>query len=289
MRFQYIAPKTIQEAAAFLVECRQRVKIIAGGTDLLLQMQNGAVQAEFVMDIQHITQLDYIQFNENTGLRIGANTTLRALENSAPLRQAYPVISDSARNIASVAIRNVATIGGNLCNASPSADMAPALICLSAAVKVVSATQERMVPIEDFFIGPGKTSLKPGELMAEVRLPPMPENSASTYLKHTTRGSVDLAMVGVAVLVALDGLSCRDIRIGLGAVAPTPMRAKTAEAAIIGKAIDDESIKRAAALASDESRPISDARASKTYRKAMVKVLTRRALQETLNGLHAQS
>jgi len=289
MRFQYIAPKTIKETTTLLMEYRQAAKIIAGGTDLLLQLQNRSVQAEFVLDIQNLTELDYIKFEEHTGLRIGSNTTLRTLEKSASLRQKYPAISQSARHIASVAIRNVATLGGNLCNASPSADMAPALICLSAGLKVVSAEGERMVPIEDFFIGPGKTALKPGELMTEVQLPPPPESSACTYLKHTTRGSVDLAMVGVAVMVRLDGSNCQDIRIGLGAVAPTPMRAKMAEAAIKGKHINAACIEQAAAVAADESRPISDVRASKAYRKAMVQVLTRRAIQETLSKLHGSS
>ena len=282
MRFQYLEPTSIEEAISILSEYGNKAKIIAGGTDLLVQIRSKTIRPEYLVDISRIPKLDYKE--ENDGLRIGALTTIRALEKSAELHQRYPVISQAAGQLGSVAVRNMGTLGGNLCNAAPSAETAPALIGLSARAKIVGPDGERVVPLENFFVGPGETVLKKGELLVEIQVPPMPPDTKAVYLKHAIRGSIDLAIVGVAAIVTLEPGSnvCKDIKLVLGAVAPTPMRAHQAEEIIKGKKIDDALIDKCAQVASDESRPITDVRASDWYRKEMVKVFTRRAIKEAI-------
>lgn len=282
MRFQYLEPTSIEEAISILSEYGNKAKIIAGGTDLLVQIRSKTIRPEYLVDISRIPKLDYKE--ENDGLRIGALTTIRALEKSAELHQRYPVISQAAGQLGSVAVRNMGTLGGNLCNAAPSAETAPALIGLSARAKIVGPDGERVVPLENFFVGPGETVLKKGELLVEIQVPPMPPDTKAVYLKHAIRGSIDLAIVGVAAIVTLEPGSnvCKDIKLVLGAVAPTPMRAHQAEEIIKGNKIDDALIDKCAQVASDESRPITDVRASDWYRKEMVKVFTRRAIKEAI-------
>jgi len=280
MRFNYLEPATIEEAVALLGKYDGKAKVIAGGTDLLVQIRNKAIKPEYVVDIGYISGLDYINYDEKQGLRIGALTTIRAIEKSDKLRQVYPVISRAAGLLGSVAIRNVATIGGNLCNAAPSADTAPALIGLSAKARIAGSGGERLVSLEDFFTGPGETVLKAGEMLLEIQVPVPPPDTKGVYLKHG-RSAVDLATVGVAVIMALEsGGVCRDVKIVLGAVAPTPMRAKKAEEVLRGKKVESALIKEAAQVASGEAQPITDVRASAEYRREMVKVFTRRAIEQ---------
>lgn len=282
MRFEYLEPTTVEEAVSLLTKYDGKAKVIAGGTDLLVQIRNKAIKPEYVVDIERLPGLDYIKYSDKQGLSIGTLTTVRALERSTELRQRYPVISQAASQLASVTIRNVATIGGNLCNAAPSADTAPALIGLEARVKIAGPNGERIVLLEDFFIGPGKAVLRKGELLVEIQVPVPPPNTRGVYLKHAIRGSIDLAIVGVSVVVSMDGDLCQDIKTVLGAVAPTPMRARKAEKMLKGKKINDALIEKAAQMASSESRPITDVRASAEYRRQMVGVLTRAALKEAL-------
>jgi carbon-monoxide dehydrogenase medium subunit len=282
MRFEYLEPNTVDEALSLLGTYDGKAMVIAGGTDVLRQIRDKVIQPEFVIDISGIPGLDLMNYNKGVGMRIGATTTIRSLENATVLQTRYPILSQAARQLGSVAIRNVATLGGNLCNARPSADMAPALLGLNARVKLIGPGRERVVPLEDFFTGPGKTILDRRELMVEVQLPVEQPNTKGIYLKHSIRGSIELAIVGVAAIVALEGKVCRDIRLVLGAVAPTPIRAKRAEEIIRGARIDDALIDEAARVASDESRPISDVRASAEYRKEMVRVLTKRAINEAV-------
>jgi carbon-monoxide dehydrogenase medium subunit len=282
MRFNYFEPQTIEEAVSLLIRYQGMAKVIAGGTDLLNQIRLKMIKPEYVVDIGYIPGLDYIKYDSEGRLSIGALTTIRSLEMSADLRRHHPVISQAASLIGSMAIRNVGTIGGNLCHASPSAETAPSLIGLGARVKVVGPDRERTVELEKFFKGPGQTVLQTGELMVEIQVPPMPSDTKGVYLKHSTRGTVNPAIVGVAVIVAMDGERCKEIKLVLGAVAPTPIRAKKAEEMLRGEEIKDTLIEKAAQAASDESRPITDVRASADYRKEMVKVFTRYALR---NGI----
>lgn len=279
MRFQYLEPATIQEAVFLLSEYESKAKVIAGGTDLMVQIRNKDIKPEYVVDISLIPGLDYIKYDNKEGLSIGAMATIRALQSSAELQQRYSAICQAASQLGSVAIRNVATIGGNLCNATPSAETAPVLIALEAKVKIVGPDGERMIPLEDFFTGPGKTVLQNGQLVVEIRVPVLPPNTRGVYLKHSIRGSIDLAIVGVATIVTMDDELCQDVKIALGAVAPRPMRAKKAEEVLRGEKIDATLIQKAAQEASDECCPISDVRASADYRREMVKVFTIQAVR----------
>jgi carbon-monoxide dehydrogenase medium subunit len=282
MRFNYLEPQTIKEAVSLLIRYQGMAKVIAGGTDLLNQIRLKEIKPEYLVDIGYIPGLDYIQYDSEGQLSVGALTTIRSLEMSAEIQRNHPVISQAASLIGSMAIRNVGTIGGNLCHASPSAETAPSLIGLEARAKVVGPDGERTIPLEKFFSGPGQTVLQTGELMIEIQVPPMPPHSRGVYLKHSTRGSVNPAIVGVAAIVAMEGNRCEEIKLVLGAVAPTPIRAKKAEEILKGKKIDGPLIEKAAQAASDESSPITDVRASADYRKEMVKVFTRYALR---NGI----
>lgn len=284
MRFDYLQPKTVEEAISLLSKFDGKAKVIAGGTDLLVQIRNKAIKSERVVDIGSIPGLDYINYDEKRGLSIGALTTIRTLETSSEIQRRYPVICRAASQLGSVAIRNMATIGGNLCNAAPSAENAPALIGLSATCKIVGPGGQRVVPLEEFFIGPGSTVLKKGELLIEIQVPvPLP-HTRGAYLKHGIRGTIELAIVGVATILTLAPKArvCRDIRVVLGAVAPIPMRARKAEKVLRGKKIDEALMNEAAEAASREARPITDVRATAEYRREMVGVFTRRAIREAL-------
>ena len=271
MQYEYVEPTTIEGAIGLLAESNGAAKIIAGGTDLFLQLAKKVKKAECVVDISRIQGIDYIEYDKRLGLRIGAMAAVRSIELSPVILQKYPILSQAAGKIGSVAIRNVGTIGGNLCNASPSAETAPALIGLSAKVKIVGPDAERVIPLEEFFKGPGQSALSNAEMMTEIQVPVPPPNSRGVYLKHAIRGSIELAIVGVAVVMDFDEEICRDIKIVLGAVAPTPLRATHAEKIIKGNKLDDALIEKCAQAASDESKPITDVRASVEYRKEMVK------------------
>ena len=283
MRFDYLEPETIEETLAMLSRYRGKSKIIAGGTDLILQIRNKAIHPEYVIDITRIPDLDGMTLDDQQGLRLGALTTIRALEISVELQKNYPIISQAAGQLGSVAIRNIATLGGNLCNALPSAETAQVLVALSAQVRSIGPGGERVLPLEDFFMGVGETLLKPDELLLEIIVPRMEPHSFGTYIKHSARGSIDLAIVNITVVVTMepDKKICRDARIVLGAVAPTPLRARKAEDVLKGEKIGASLIERAAQVASEEARPRSASiRGSSEYKKEMVKVLTVRAIRE---------
>jgi len=283
MRFDYLEPETIEGTLVMLSKYDKRSKIVAGGTDLILQIRQKAVKPEYVIDITRIPGLDYIMLDDPQGLRLGALTTIRALETSVELQKRCPIISQAASQLGSVAIRNVATLGGNLCNALPSAETAQVLVALSAQVSIIGPAGERRLPLEDFFIGVGETALKPNELLLEILVPKLTPHTSGMYIKHSARGAIDLAIVNIAVVMTMgpDKKICKDARIVLGAVAPTPLRARKAENMLKGKKIDGALIDRAAQVASDEARPrMGSIRGSLEYKKEMVRVLTGRAIRE---------
>jgi len=259
-----------------------RYRVFAGGTDLMDQLKQRKIDVpETVIDLKGLAELDYIKFDKSTGLRIGALTTVTDVAKSPEIEQHYQALSQGAREIASIQIQNRATITGNICNAVSSADSAPPLLALGAEVICASGKGERTIKIEDFFTGPGKTVLQPDELVREITLPPPAEGSDSVYLKLAPRGRMDLAWVGVAVAVEIIEGSFCEIGIGLGAVAPTPLRATKAEAALRGAKIDQENIDKAAAIASSETSPRENSfRAGGEYRHMMVEVLVKRALTQ---------
>jgi carbon-monoxide dehydrogenase medium subunit len=236
-----------------------------------------------VVDITRIGGLDYITFDHPQGLKLGALTTIRALETSAELQREYPIISQAASQLGSVAVRNVATVGGNLCNALPSAETSQVLVALGAHVRIVSPRGERTVPLEGFFTGVGKTVLQPDEVLIQILVPELTPHTRGIYIKHSSRGPIDLAIVNITVLLMMesDQKVCRDAKIVLGAVSPTPLRAKKAENVLKGKKVDGVLIDRAAQVASDEADPRKNSiRGSFEYKKEMVKVLTGRAIRE---------
>lgn len=286
MRFEYLEPTTVEEAVSLLAKYNGKAKVMAGGTDLVVQMRRKLLRPKYIISLGLIPDLDYIHYDKKEGVRIGALTTIRAIETSPILKQEYPVISQSAGQLASMAVRNRATIAGNLCNASPSADMAPALIGLSASAKIVGPVGTKTVLLEDLFTGPGITVLKTGDVLTEIGVPTPLPHMGCTYLKHGLRGSMDLAIVGVAAVITLQrpGDICQDSKVVLGAVAPTPMRARGTEDLIRGKTINDDLISKASQLAAEEARPISDVRSSAEYRRDMVTVFTEKALREAVQS-----
>lgn len=281
-KFEYLDPKTIEEACSLLSQHGDKARLIAGGTDLLIIMKHKEVTPEYLVGLKGIPNLDSIDADAG-GVRIGALATLRSIGDSAVVRERFPFLADIAGKMATHQIRNMGTIGGNICNAAPSADTAPSLICLGAKAKLVGPKKERIVAVEEFFTGPGETVLKAGEILTEIQVPNQPAHTGGAYLR-LTRLSVDLAVVGVAALVTLQGKGglCKEARIALGAVAPTPIRAKKAEGVITGKKIEDGLIEEAAQIASEEARPITDVRGSAPYRTDIVRVLTKRAIGQAL-------
>ena len=285
MRFDYLAPESIGEAIAALSRFRGSARIIAGGTDLINLIRTKAIRPHCVVDIACIPGLDALEYDDEGTLSIGALVTIRSLELSARVKAGHAIIAQAASQIGSMAIRNVGTLGGNLCHASPAADTAPSLMALGAMVRIVGSAGERSVAVEEFFTGPGQTVLNEGEILVRVQVPAMAPQSQAVYLKHAIRGAADLAIVGVAVTVGLENGCFRSVKIALGAVAPTPIRAKTAEKILEGQTLDDAVIAEAAEAAAAECRPITDVRASADYRREMVKVFTRRALRQVAQGL----
>ncbi len=283
-KFEYLAPKTLEEACSLLYKHKGEAKMIAGGTDLLVKMKKREIVLGYVIGLTSIPDLDYISHDKNHGLRIGALTTHSSILNSPVIRTTFGPLSDAAGDIATTQIRNLGTIGGNLCNASPGADTAPPLIALNATVKIVGLKGERIVLLEDFFIEPGKTVLEADEIVTEIQVPNPPPRTGGVYLKLCPRTSVDVATVGVATCITLGSKNvvCSDTRIVLGAVAPKPIRARKAEALIKGTEIGTELIDEAALLASREARPISDVRSSADYTTEMVWVITKRAIGQAL-------
>ena len=287
--FEYLEPETVEEALSLLRKYSDRAKVCAGGTDLVVQMRERVLNPQFVIGIAGIRELDHLRFEDGGGLTIGSLTTIRTLERSPELRGRYGMLPEVARQFGSIAIRNVATIGGNLCNALPSADMAPMLIALSAKVKLVTSDGERIVPLEDFFIGPGSTVLDPDELMVEIQVPVPPKCSGGTYLKYSVRGGEDIALVGVAVLLTFDleRAVCKDSKIVLGAVGPTPMRAHKAELTLKQQQLTEQIVEKAAETASSESKPVDDIRGSAEYRREMVRVFTTAAIHRAAERVKA--
>ena len=278
-RFEYTTPATIREAVAALERCGDAA-VLAGGTDLLLQMQERRRTPESIVDIKRISGFDELRFSAKSGLVIGAAVSLAQVAAALPVQQRYQAVAQGAGLIGSVQIRNRATLVGNICNGAPSADTAPGLLVLGARVRIAGPGGRRSLRLENFFEGPGQTALKPGELVTSVQLPVPKRRTGSAYARHTTRGAMDIAAVGVGVSItlALRREVCTEATIALAAVAPTPMRARKAEKLLRGRELTPELIAEVAACAAAEARPISDVRASAEYRRELVRVLSGRMI-----------
>jgi carbon-monoxide dehydrogenase medium subunit len=278
--FEYLEPPSLSEAVSFLDQHSEAAKIFAGGTDLLVNMKEGELSPGYLIDIKGIPGQEYIKYDEKKGLRIGALTTIRQIETSRVIREQFPPLAQAAKVLGSVQVRNRATIGGNLCNAAPSAETAPPLLVLGAKLKLFGSRGERVLPLEEFFVGPGLTVLDK-EILTEIIVPPPSPHTRGVYISISRRRAVDLALVGVAVAAVVDPGKdqWKEVKIALGAVGPTPMRTSKAEGILNGKRIDAALIEEAAQIASEEADPISDVRASAWYREEMVRVLVQRSLE----------
>ena len=279
-KFEYIAPTTLEEATRFLSEHKNEARPIAGGTDLLLNMKRRAAVPQFVVGLRNIPDLDRIAYDEGKGLRIGPMVTIHDMETSPLVLEKYPILSQAAATLGSIQIRNLGTVVGNVCNALPSADMVPSLIALGTRVKIINGTDERLVVLEDFITNVGKTVLAPGEVVAELQVPELPSKGAGTYIKYAQRGAKALGICNVAAWLSMEDDTCLDVRICLGAVGQTPIRAVQAEAVLKGQPFTPEKVKEAGQIVSKEAQPrTSLLRGSAEYRKEMVGVLTERALK----------
>lgn len=286
-KFDYIAAVDLDEASNTLAELGPTARVMAGATDLIIPMKDHAIQPEpeYLIDIKKIKGLDYLEYDEEEGLKVGALTTLRTLEHSALVKEKYPAVAAAAKSIASTQIRAKGTMAGNICNASPSCDSGPIVVASDAVILVHGREGERKIKGGDFFKGVKKTVLEPGEIVTGIVFPPLAKNQKAVYIKHAVRKAMDLAIVGVAVVITVEDGVCTDARIALGAVAATPIRVPKAEEALIGKKLTDDVIEDAAQLAMDSCSPISDIRASKEYRSAMVRVFTKRAIRKALEDM----
>jgi carbon-monoxide dehydrogenase medium subunit len=242
-------------------------------------MKNGLVKPASVVDLSGVSALRVLETDSNGALHIGAAVPARTVELSEVVRNGFLAVAEGAGVIGSHQVRNLATVGGNVCNAAPSADVSPPLVAMEAIAVVAGPNGRREIPFADFFLGVRRTALQPGELLVEIIVPAQPAGSGGTYLRHTPRRELDIAVVGVASQLTVQDGICTKARIALGAVAPVIVRATDAEAALEGKAITTDLIAEAAALAVNAASPISDQRGSAEYRRHLVKVLTRRTLQ----------
>jgi carbon-monoxide dehydrogenase medium subunit len=273
-------PTSIKEACRIVKKNGAGGHFLAGGTDLVILMKEKGLVPSYVVDLKRIPSLSGIRENPDASLTIGALTTMREVETSSLIQQKYPFLAQSAAEVGSIQIQNRATIGGNMANATPSADVAPALLVLDTKAKISGEEEERVIDLEKFFVGPGKTVMKQDEILTELIVPPHPPSLRGEYIKFSPREMMDLAYVGVAVALVLDQKErrCQYIRIALGAVSPTPMRARKAEAILLNQVLTEELAERAGEEAAKECKPISDVRSSAEYRREMVRVNTKRAL-----------
>jgi len=277
-RFDYLAPKTVNEACLLLSKYEGKAKIMAGGTDLLVSMRQKKITPSYVVNIKGIPKLDYIRYSQERGLRIGALATLQSIAASAIIKERFGLLWTGCNKIGTPQVRNMGTIGGNVCNGGPSQDSIPPLLVLGSKLKVANLQGERIVPIDEFFIRPFQTALDQTELLTEIRIPTPPPRSASCYQWLSKLNEVDETLVGVAVLMTADstGNICRDIKIGLCSVAPIPIRATRAEQMLRGQKIESKAIELTARVAAEETSPRSRA----GYRRHMTNVLVKRAVVE---------
>ena len=278
--FEYAAPETLREAVKLL--SRDGARALAGGTDLIVQMRIRRLQPARVVDVKKVPELNELRISPRAGLRIGAAVPCHRIYGDPGIAELYPGIVDSAAIIGGIQIQGRASFGGNLCNASPSADTIPVLIAHGARAEIAGPGGRRRVFVKDFCTAPGESVLQPGELLVAIQIPLNRRNSGSHYLRFIPRNEMDIAVVGAGAYVELGGRGrgqiFRKVRIGLGAVAPTPVFAAAASANLEGQPVNEESIAAAAEEARAAARPISDMRGPADYRTHLVGVLTRRAL-----------
>jgi carbon-monoxide dehydrogenase medium subunit len=279
---RYEAPETFDAAVALLAAARGDARVLAGGTDLLVQLRAGMIEPELVIDVKRIPEVHEITA-ESGGFRIGAAVSGAELGEHPDVKRMWPGVVEAVELIGSTQIQGRATMVGNLCNASPAADSVPAMIAAGAVVRIVGPSGARELPVEDVCIAPGRTALAKGEIVTSVFLPARPPRTGDAYLRFIPRTEMDIAVVGCGVCLSLDGRgTCTAARVGLGAVAPRPLLVREAADALIGTKVDDEALERLADAASAACRPIDDKRGTREYRIKVAGVLARRAAASAL-------
>jgi carbon-monoxide dehydrogenase medium subunit len=282
VKFDYIEPESIEDACGFLERHGEDARLIAGGTALVIWMRMKLLNPRVVVSLAKIPAFDSIRFDPKSGLTIGAGARHRDVELHPAVREHYPLLYETFRKVAQPRIRNMATIGGNLCQGDPLTDPGASLLALDAEVVLVSSKGKRTVPLTEFFVDYYQTAIAPGEVLTEIRVPPPVAGLGWSHIKFLPRSQEDFATVGVALTLRRNGGRCDDIRLALNSVAPTILRARHAEEILRKQNISDKLISEMAEVAASETDPIDDNRGSAEYKREMVKVLVRRAAEEAL-------
>jgi carbon-monoxide dehydrogenase medium subunit len=276
MDVQYVAPKTLDEAVRAFAAAAGAGRILAGGTDLLVQMRNGVVAPGTIVDVKKIGELTTIEETKEGGFRIGAAVSGAALREHAKVSKVWPGVVEATNLIGSTQIQGRATPGGNLCNGSPAGDSVPAMVAAGAIVTIQGPNGRRELAVEKVPKGPGRLNLEPGEIVVSFTLPPRPKGSSDAYLRMIPRTEMDIAVVGCGVSLTIENGTCTAARVGLGAVAPTVLLVEAAAKALIGSRLDDAALAKAAAACSAACRPIDDKRGTIAYRTKVAGVLLKR-------------
>jgi len=281
MPFEYFEPRTVGEATQILSDYGAKAQILAGGIDLIPRIQKGDIRAEYAVNIQKIPGLEHVGPDGKEGMTLGAMSRLRSIEVSKPIQNKYPILYEAIHQITSVQAKYMGTAVGNLCLATPASDVATSLLALGAQLKITGPGGDRIEPIETFYVDYRRTSLKRGEIVTAVVLPSPPPGTGTAFF-NLVRTRADIAKVSAAAAISVQNGICGEVRIAIGAAAPTVFRAQKAEALFTGQKITPELIRDAAETAAGETKPITDLRSTATYRKEMAKVLVRRALEKAL-------
>ena len=286
--FEYFEPKTVAETTQLLSNYGEKAQILAGGIDLIPRMRKGDIKAEYIINIQKIPDLEFIESKTKKGLNVGAMARLHSIEASKVIRKDYPILYEAIHQIASVQAKYMGTAVGNLCVATPASDVATVLFALGAELKITGTEGERVEPIEKFYLDYFRTSLKAGEMVTGLFLPNPRPGTGAAFL-NLVRTHADIAKVSVAVTILVKNDVCQESRIVIGAAAPTVFRSTKAEAMLKGQKLNPQGIDKAAETASGETKPITDLRSTAEYRKEMTKVLVRRALEKALGKVKAKA
>jgi carbon-monoxide dehydrogenase medium subunit len=281
-KYDYFQPETLKDAYSLMEKSNSGARYIAGGTDLIANIKNRLIQPDALISLRRIKEISGI--NQNKDLTLGSMTLLKDIERDLNIGQNYPALAQAVKALATPQIRNVATVGGNLCNSAPSADCAPPLLVLEASVTLEGPGGQRSIAIEDFFKGPGQTCMDMSEILTRIRITPPRENTGMAFLK-VGRVSTDIAIVNAAACLTMEKNVCRKCRLSVGAVAPVPLRLTTVEKMIEGQEISPELLNRAGKMAEEEVKPITDVRSTSGYRRIMSGVLIKRAIEEAIRRM----
>ena len=287
--FNYVAAQSVDEVIKLLTENGDTARVMSGGTDLIVALREGRRKADLVIDVKRLKETSEMTYDAQNGLTLGAAVPCHRMYDDKAVAKAYPGLIDSAGLIGGVQVQGRASMGGNLCNASPAADSIPSLIAHSAICNIAGPNGQRQLPVEEFCVAPGRTALQSGEFLVSLQIPAPKPGFGAAYLRFIPRNEMDIAVVGVGASVQLDESRTKIVaaRIALGAVAPKPLFVQAAGDALAGKTISDAVIEEAARLAQDAATPISDMRGTAEYRKHLAAVLTRRTLNKAIERAKA--